>query len=160
MNRQPLLQKRRRRRRRRMKLVRVTLVVVALAGIAAGAWAWHSQDQRRKLTGAGSHEVVSPIGAVRLIGQMPSTQTAERESDDSDNRPARVSDSRIHLQVDRKLQEMNLSRERVDVRIDNGVVTMEGVVDDRTVRDAYEITVRTVDGVREVHNHIELADDE
>lgn len=143
-----------------MKLVRVTLVVVALVGLAAGAWAWHSQEQRRTLTGAGSQEVVSPIGAVRLIGQMRSKETDEEASDDRDDRRVRVSDSRIHLQVNRKFQEMSLSRERVDVRIDQGVVTLEGVVADRTVRDAYEITVRTVEGVREVHNHIELSEDE
>jgi osmotically-inducible protein OsmY len=48
----------------------------------------------------------------------------------------------------------------VDARVENGIVTLTGTVDDRSQRDEAEVTVRDVRGVVEIHNQIAVENPE
>lgn len=140
--------------------MRVVLAIAALAAVGAGSWAWYQQEQQRELISAGSPDHFAPPGQIQLVAKMESAGADERADEDLQGSFKRVSDSRIQMEAMRKLQQMNLPLDRVDVRIEDATVVLEGRVDDRTTRDAFEITVRAVEGVREVENRIELASDE
>jgi hypothetical protein len=69
----------------------------------------------------------------------------------------RISDDRIREQVSERLYHHgDIDASDIDVRVDNGEVTLEGWVDDRRTKRLAEDVADEVDGVQEVHNHLRI----
>ncbi len=138
--------------RRRMALA----VLVALVCAAAlFAWMRRPDRDRRAIRAAGSSRYVGPIGALRLVSVMdPPDAVRARAFDERD--VVSVPDSRIQVDISDKLEQMNLPVDPLDIHVHQGHVVLAGHVDDPLMRDAIEVAVRSVDGVRSVVNKLQV----
>ncbi len=133
------------------------MTVTIVAGLAAFAWLRATSSPVNRLQDAGSVAYVRPVGPVRLVAAMEPAEAAQwfplagRD-------PASVPDSRIQVDIAVKLEEMGLPVEPLDITVEERLVTLEGRVEDALLRDAIEVTVRSVEGVREVVNRIEVVE--
>jgi hypothetical protein len=135
------------------------LIALTIALLIGGAfWVW--TDARRAsadtLQQAGSSDVVTPIGQLHLISAMEPGELQDAPPIAPGRDPASIPDTRIQVDVAVKLEEMGLPVEPLDIRVDDRLVTLEGRVEDALLRDAIEVTVRSVEGVRQVDNRIEV----
>jgi osmotically-inducible protein OsmY len=137
--------------RRRLAVAAGTLAVVA-AVVLWGLWA--ARQQAAALRFAGSEHLVMPVGPVHLVAAMSPKQGAGGRGARGRD-PAQLSDVKIQVAIATKLTEMNLPVQPLDITVEQRRVTLEGTVDDDLLRDAIEVTVRSVDGVRQVDNRIE-----
>lgn len=127
----------------------------AAAGLVACLLSACDSSPQHPLAGAGSADYVRPLGQLQLVAAMEPAQVSD-ESELGGRDPASVPDSRIQVDIAVKLQEMNLPVEPLDIIVEDRHVTLEGRVEDQLLRDAIEVTVRSVEGVREVDNRIEI----
>lgn len=133
----------------------IAAVVLVAAAAAVFAWTQWAGGASSDLMAAGSGERFAPIQPIRLVSVMdPPDQVHMHDFGGGD--PAAVSDSDIQVGIAVALERMNLPVEPLDIRVDDRKVLLEGRVDDALTRDAIEVTVRSVDGVREVANEIEV----
>lgn len=131
-------------------------MIAALAAVGAFLALRTNSGAEPSLKDAGSPAYVRPVGAVRLVASM---DPAEPDGDGPSlpgRDPATVPDSRIQVDIAVKLQEMGLPVEPLDITVEDRLVTLEGRVEDALLRDAIEVTVRSVEGVREVDNRLQV----
>lgn len=133
----------------------MALVLLVLAGAAAFV-VLRMGDADNPLRDAGSPSYVRPIGPVRLVGSMDPVDSASGGPTLPGRDPATVPDSRIQVDIAVKLEEMGLPVEPLDITVEDRLVILEGRVEDTLLRDAIEVTVRSVEGVREVDNQLEV----
>ncbi len=143
---------------RQSNAARAVIWALAVAVVvAAAAWLVVSpQQQTAGLEQAGSEQFFTPVGPYRLVAATDPLSPEEQQIQGYAKDPATIPDSRISVDVIQKLQEMKLPVEPLDIRVEDRRVSLEGRVEGRVMRDAIEVTVRSVDGVREVDNRIEI----
>ena len=133
--------------------------IVAASLVSAGLVGYFLLQDAASPTGpladAASSRYVRPVGQLQLVAAMDPPETSD-EPGFVGRDPATVPDSRIQVDIAVKLQEMNLPVEPLDIIVEDRRVTLEGRVEDQLLRDAIEVTVRSVEGVREVDNRIEV----
>ena len=67
------------------------------------------------------------------------------------------SDERIREELSEQLaQRYDLDASEIEVRVENGEVTLSGTVDDRSAKRMAEDLAESIFGVSEVHNHIRV----
>lgn len=138
---------------RRLALTVVAMVV--MAGLVPSSMLGCDSPAPHPLARAGSAEHVRPLGQLQLVAAMDQAPSGDGAQRFAGRDPASVPDSRIQVDIAVKLQEMNLPVEPLDILVEERKVTLEGRVEDQLLRDAIEVTVRSVEGVREVDNRIE-----
>ncbi|MFP4599976.1 MAG: BON domain-containing protein [Persicimonas sp.] len=146
---------------RQSNAARAVIVALAVAVVVAAA-AWLVVSPQRQTGGfeqAGSEQFFAPVGPYRLVAATDPLSPGQQQIQGYVKDPATIPDSRISVDVIQKLQEMNLPVEPLDIRVEDRRVRLEGGVEGRVMRDAIEVTVRSVDGVREVDNRIEILGD-
>jgi osmotically-inducible protein OsmY len=134
----------------------ITLTVVILAALAGYLWIDSRRASADSLRSTVSSQVLGPIGQVHLVSEMQPAEPSGDSSGPMGRDPASIPDTRIQVDVAVKLEEMGLPVEPLDITVDDRLVTLEGGVEDMLLRDAIEVTVRSVEGVREVDNRIEV----
>lgn len=141
----------------RRRALLIALVGVALVAAAVVVILGQVQGTSDALRGAGAEARIAPLGPVQLIAAMDPLEDGRPEADALPAvDPATVPDTKIRVDVEMKLHEMNLPTDRLDIRVDDRTVFLEGRVDDTLMRDAIEVTARSVPGVRQVNNRIEV----
>ena len=136
------------------------MLLAALAVIAGAVVYWMEHTRRRSARAvrqAGSPPHVEPVGPMRLVAAMePGDDTHPRQGPLGAVDPSSVSDTKILVDVKMKLGQMNLPVDRIDIEVEDRRVLLEGRVDDALVRDAIEVTARSVPGVRQVVNRLQI----
>jgi hypothetical protein len=141
---------------RRRRGAFIALVVAVVIGAGVYVWVDARPASTDSLRGAVSAEVIGPIGQLRLVSMMEPSNLPGAPNIEPARDPASIPDTRIQVDVAVKLEETGLPVEPLDIEVDNRVVTLEGRVEDALLRDAIEVTVRSVQGVRQVDNRIEV----
>lgn len=136
-------------------MVAVVVVMAAVSAVISFIVLW-ADDADTSLKAAGSPSYLRPIGPVRLVGSMAPADFSEAGPSLPGRDPATVPDSRIQVDIAVKLGEMGLPVEPLDITVEDRFVTLEGRVEDTLLRDAIEVAVRSVEGVREVDNQLEV----
>lgn len=73
----------------------------------------------------------------------------------------RKSDQRLHDEVsDALTRDPNVDASEIDVKIENGEVTLTGTVQDRNQKRMAEMCAERVEGVNDVHNHIRVQNEQ
>ena len=135
------------------------LIALTIALLIGGAiWIWNDTKRASAdtLQHAASADVVSPIGQLHLISAMEPGELSGDPDTAPGRDPASIPDTRIQVDVAVKLEEMGLPVEPLDITVDDRLVTLEGRVEDMLLRDAIEVTVRSVEGVRQVDNRLQV----
>lgn len=141
--------------RRRTDVIWATVALIA-AAVASFMIVSSLDDPGPQLRGAAGSDRVGPVGAVRLVAAMPKSATTPATPRANPSVHARVPDSKIAVDIEMKLRDMGLPADRLDVTVDDGQVVVEGAVETTLLRDAVEITVRSVAGVRAVDNRLQV----
>jgi hypothetical protein len=132
-----------------------TLAVVLALSAAAAWWIFFATPPGAALRQAGSAAVATPVKPLRLVSAMQPSGAGDALKFNG-AKIASYSDAEIQVAIAVKLEEMNLPVEPLEIRVDDRQVRLEGRVADVLLRDAIEITVRSVPGVRTVDNRLEV----
>lgn len=97
-----------------------------------------------------------PVGPLRLVQAMPPPEQKKPEAERADGGPE-VPDSRIRLVLGMRLDRAELEVDELDIEVRDRVVTLRGRVGDPLDRDRAELIARSVEGVRDVQNGLEVA---
>lgn len=135
--------------------LRALIGILVIASIAAAAWLLLGQPGDAGVRSAGSTDVVAPIAPLRLVSVMELERSSKDARFAGANNLSRT-DAEIEVGVAEKLEEMNLPAESVDIDVKDREARLQGRVADALLRDAIEITVRSVPGVRTVDNRLEI----
>lgn len=131
------------------------IAVVLIAALLVAAWVFFGKSAGDALRSAGSTAIVAPIAPLRLVSAMGAERTSEdAASGVADN--LSFTDAEIEMAVASKLEEMKLPAASVEIDVKDREAHLTGRVADPLLRDAIEITVRSVPGVRTVNNRLEV----
>ena len=129
------------------------IVVVAL--LVWGSWQLLGTGGAGALKNAGSAQVAEPISPLRLVAAMAPPGVDDEPSYGVDEIVS-YSDAEIHSAITAKLEEMQLPVEPLTIEVQDHHVELDGPVADALLRDAIEITIRAVPGVRTVENRLNV----
>jgi|SRR5690554_2155248 len=138
-------------RRRSRPAVKIALVIAALLVVA---WVIWGRSPGHALRGASSSAIVAPIAPLRLVSAMGAQDAPQDYGAIAEN--LSFTDAEIAEAVERKLQEMKLPADGLEIAVTDREVHLSGRVADPLLRDAIEITVRSVPGVHTVDNRLEV----
>lgn len=138
-------------RRRSRPAVKIALVIAALLVVA---WVFLGRSPGQPLRGAASSAVVAPIAPLRLVSAMGAPDAPRDHGTIAEN--LSFTDAEIGEAVERKLEEMKLPADGLEIAVTDREVQLSGRVADPLLRDAIEITVRSVPGVLGVDNRLEV----
>lgn len=104
---------------------------------------------------AGSERIAGPITPLKLVAAMAPPGAEDQEAYQLEGSVV-YSDEEIQAGIKAKLEEMQLPADPLKIQVHERHVELEGPVADALLRDAIEITVRAVPGVRTVDNRLDV----
>ena len=138
--------------RRHLRLL-ATLGVLAVSVAAAfGLSTVWREHQLSSLRNAANEKLAKPAGSIRLVSGMEKVDEQPPAEPWAESVPDKALKSRIELQ----LRQMDLPVDDIELVVEQQRVTLEGEVDDPLNRDAIEVVARSVSGVHQVDNQIEV----
>ncbi|AWV90688.1 BON domain-containing protein [Bradymonas sediminis] len=131
------------------------VVVLTIVALLAAAWIFFGNSADKTMRAAGSTAVVAPIAPLRLVSAMGGDRSPEDTPPNTAEAIA-ITDAELEVAVASKLKEMKLPADTVTIDVKDREANLTGRVADPLLRDAIEITVRSVPGVRTVSNRLEV----
>lgn len=130
------------------------LIALGLVAVLAAGWVIWQRSTRHALGNAGASAIVAPIAPLRLVSAMGAADSAHDSRAIAEN--LSFTDAEIASAVESKLREMKLPADGLEITVTDREAHLIGRVADPLLRDAIEITVRSVPGVHTVDNRLEV----